>query len=560
MKAIRQVGRLAAGFDAQPSEKHQTGAEVLMNGDGSPADPSLANLDAFDNARQLVRLIQCTLCSRPLHIPVVTLPCGNSICRTCLPTPHQRLNISYPNTPERQQGIRCPLPECAIEHALGECSNDVCLSKVMETIRSVTLDWERDLRKLRMQIHEIVDTSMADSVSEKPPEQPRSRVSNGGKLLAVFEFAEEGFLPYHSDCAWQPVSGTEADFRASDQDLLSCMRESAHRELECRVCYNIMFDPVTTPCGHTFCRKCLARVLDHSVDCPMCRQALPIPLSLKDQPSNKRLVGLLNGLCREETLHREQVLQTEEGGTGDMDTPIFVCALAFPGMPTFLHIFEPRYRLMIRRAFESNQQFGMVMYNRAGWSQGVLGPSHFMQYGTMLTITHYRILPDGRSLIQTRGLYRFRVKSTGTLDGYTVGSVERVEDISVAEEEALEAEELRSAADPADTPLENESELSRSLPQDQATPNLNTMSTTELYESGIEFIRRMQAQSAPWLHHRILDAYGGPPEDPATFPYWFACIVPIVEEEKYFLLRTTSVRERLKIVVSWVRRIEHQRS
>ncbi|KAK4956892.1 hypothetical protein LTR66_013338 [Elasticomyces elasticus] len=53
--------------------------------------------------------------------------------------------------------------------------------------------------------------------------------------------------------------------------------------------------------------------------------------------------------------------------------------------------------------------------------------------------------------------------------------------------------------------------------------------------------------------------YGGPPEDAALFPYWFASILPIADDEKYVLLRTTSVRERLKITAQWIRRMEAQR-
>ena len=41
---------------------------------------------------------------------------------------------------------------------------------------------------------------------------------------------------------------------------------------------------------------------------------------------------------------------------------MFVCTLALPRMPCPLHIFEPRYRLMVRQCMESGlRQFGMVM-------------------------------------------------------------------------------------------------------------------------------------------------------------------------------------------------------
>jgi hypothetical protein len=85
------------------------------------------------------------------------------------------------------------------------------------------------------------------------------------------------------------------------------------------------------------------------------------------------------------------------------------------------------------------------------------------------------------------------------------------------------------------------------------------LSTQQLLHQGLEFINRMQANSAPWLHQRIIDAYGNPPDDPALFPYWFASILPIADEEKYQLLKTTTVRERLKIVFVWIKQIERQR-
>lgn len=45
------------------------------------------------------------------------------------------------------------------------------------------------------------------------------------------------------------------------------------------------------------------------------------------------------------------------------DIPIFVCTVAYPGVPCPLHIFEPRYRLMMRRCMETGtKKFGMCSY------------------------------------------------------------------------------------------------------------------------------------------------------------------------------------------------------
>lgn len=42
-------------------------------------------------------------------------------------------------------------------------------------------------------------------------------------------------------------------------------------DFECALCMRLFFEPVTTPCGHMFCLKCLERCLDHAPHCPLCR-------------------------------------------------------------------------------------------------------------------------------------------------------------------------------------------------------------------------------------------------------------------------------------------------
>ncbi|KAG8854162.1 hypothetical protein FRB91_003929, partial [Serendipita sp. 411] len=114
-----------------------------------------------------------------------------------------------------------------------------------------------------------------------------------------------------------------------------------------------------------------------------------------------------------------------------LDTPIFVCQLSFPGMPTLLHIFEPRYRLMLRRVLQQPvPEFGMVMYPSS--------ESHTVSYGTMLRVRTAKILSDGRSVIDTWGTHRFRILERGEQDGYIVGTVETIQDLSAEMEREIE--------------------------------------------------------------------------------------------------------------------------
>ena len=56
------------------------------------------------------------------------------------------------------------------------------------------------------------------------------------------------------------------------------------------------------------------------------------------------------------------------------DVPIFVCTLAFPSQACPLHIFEPRYRLMVRQCMESgSKQFGMCVHDEdKGWDHALV--------------------------------------------------------------------------------------------------------------------------------------------------------------------------------------------
>jgi Lon protease-like protein len=530
-----------------------------MVNDGLAAEAQVVDaLAAHRDARQLVRLVQCPRCSHPLKSPV-TLPCSHTVCRRCLPKPQPRTNISYPNTPDRLMGIACPLMGCGAEHAAAECSVDVTLTKLMELVAQEIAQHRPSSEDSPTLLQEILRyDEMGDDHNEKEKDQISERgnqeVLHGGHLVSTYDMAEMGKLRYSSEVEYSPMSADDHEYL--DVKVLERLREVTYQELDCLVCYNMMLEPTTTTCGHTFCRRCLARVMDHSNICPFCRRDLHVSASLQtNQCSNTILNSLLNGLCPDLVASRAEAVRAEEQAGNDvMSTPLFICTLAMPAMPTFLHVFEPRYRLMMRRVLEGNRQFGMVMYNRTSSSQGSLGSVPFSEYGTLLEIVNYELLRDGRSFVETRGIGRFKVRAHGMLDGYNVASVERVEDVSLAEEGALEQRETTMARDFAESHF-------RENPQSQLPTDIaiESLSTQQLLDVCTAFVREMREASAPWLRDRIIQVYGEPPEDPALFPYWFASVVPVLEEEKYVLLRTTHVRERLKIVYSWIGRIRGQR-
>jgi hypothetical protein len=52
-------------------------------------------------------------------------------------------------------------------------------------------------------------------------------------------------------------------------------------DFECPLCFQVYLQPVTTPCGHVFCKQCLFRAFQHSCSCPLCRFKIDPSLNQK---------------------------------------------------------------------------------------------------------------------------------------------------------------------------------------------------------------------------------------------------------------------------------------
>uniref|UniRef100_A0A8C3LY55 LON peptidase N-terminal domain and RING finger protein 1 n=1 Tax=Chrysolophus pictus TaxID=9089 RepID=A0A8C3LY55_CHRPC len=217
------------------------------------------------------------------------------------------------------------------------------------------------------------------------------------------------------------------------EDLLSVS------DLECSLCIRMFFEPVTTPCGHTFCKECLERCLDHRPNCPLCKQSLREYLKAGSYSPTLLLQDIMLAAFPAQLAERRELHRAEMAELSNLTTniPIFVCTMSFPGVACPLHIFEPRYRLMIRRCQETGtRRFGMCIYENG---------KSFADYGCMLEIRQLELLADGRSLVDTIGGRRFRVLRRGHRDGYNTADIEYLEDKKVAGEELQELQSLHES-------------------------------------------------------------------------------------------------------------------
>nr|XP_014584614.2 LON peptidase N-terminal domain and RING finger protein 3 isoform X3 [Equus caballus] len=203
-------------------------------------------------------------------------------------------------------------------------------------------------------------------------------------------------------------------------------------DLECSLCMRLFYEPVTTPCGHTFCLKCLERCLDHNAKCPLCKDGLSQCLASRKYSKNVIMEELIAKFLPEELKERRRLYEEEmeELSNLNKNVPIFVCTMAYPTVPCPLHIFEPCYRLMIRRCIETGtRQFGMCL------GDPVKG---FAEYGCILEIRNVQFFADGRSVVDSIGKRRFKVLHQGQRDGYNTADIEYIEDQKVQGEDCAE--------------------------------------------------------------------------------------------------------------------------
>ena len=80
----------------------------------------------------------------------------------------------------------------------------------------------------------------------------------------------------------------------------------------------------------------------------------------------------------------------------------------FPRTPLPLHIFEPRYRAMVRDATRGARLVGMVLL-RGDWMAEYYGRPPVFTTGTVGEMVHVDELPDGRFNIVLRGLREYTI-------------------------------------------------------------------------------------------------------------------------------------------------------
>jgi uncharacterized protein len=118
--------------------------------------------------------------------------------------------------------------------------------------------------------------------------------------------------------------------------------------------------------------------------------------------------------------------------------PLGTVLLPFAHLP--LHIFEPRYRALVKDVLAADGEFGVVLIERG---QEVGGGDVRFSVGTVAKIMQTAELPDGRWLLDAVGTERFRIAEWLPDDPYPVAMIEALRD----EPSDTEAAERRTAVE-----------------------------------------------------------------------------------------------------------------
>ncbi|KNA09430.1 hypothetical protein SOVF_153650 [Spinacia oleracea] len=285
-------------------------------------------------------------------------------------------------------------------------------------------------------------------------------------------------------------------------------REKPERsdEFDCTLCLKLLYEPITTPCGHSFCRSCLFQSMDRSNKCPLCRTVLFI------SPRTCAISVTLNNIIQKNFPEEYAERKSENDNLVKLGVdlmPLFVMDVVLPCEKLPLNIFEPRYRLMVRRIMEGNHRMGMVTLDST--------TGQIADFACEVEITECEPLPDGRFYIEVEGRRRFRILRSWDQDGYRVAEVEWIQDVNPAEgtRERTDLQELAS----------NAAEYAQ-------------MWITRAKEAARQDRRRLA---------EILNVEAMMPtkEDPERFSFWLTTLSRRRPSERLDLLRLKDTKERL---------------
>jgi Lon protease-like protein len=127
------------------------------------------------------------------------------------------------------------------------------------------------------------------------------------------------------------------------------------------------------------------------------------------------------------------------------ELPLFpLSTVLFPYATVQLHVFEDRYRQLVRDCLQFDTSFGIVLI-RSGSEVGDDAEPYMV--GTTVRITRVHTYDDGRMDIQVQGERRFRIRRFENSKPYMIGYVEPVLELEIEDSPRADALIMKARED-----------------------------------------------------------------------------------------------------------------
>ncbi|HEY7735942.1 MAG TPA: LON peptidase substrate-binding domain-containing protein [Candidatus Limnocylindrales bacterium] len=223
-----------------------------------------------------------------------------------------------------------------------------------------------------------------------------------------------------------------------------------------------------------------------------------------------------------------------------MEIPLFpLRTVLCPGVALPLHIFEPRYKLMVDRCLEDNSPFGVV-YIRDGHEVGA-GELSVAAIGSVATIREAGRYPDGRFDLLVVGTGRFAIESVDTdREPYLTATViELNDDVGDSERAAkLANRTMRRFVTYLRLLRPGEGETGEEI-----DVRVEVDAAEDAAEDAEEAAPIEGSEEPSGARRRLLI-----PDDPTTLSYLLAGIVQIELPRRQALLEAETTEERLELI------------
>jgi hypothetical protein len=255
-----------------------------------------------------------------------------------------------------------------------------------------------------------------------------------------------------------------------------------------------------------------------------------------------------------------------------MELPLFpLHTVLCPGIALPLHIFEDRYRALVRDCVEGAAPFGIVLI-RDGREVGG-GSISFSAIGTLAEIREARRYPDGRYDLLVVGTKRFAITDVTTdRQPYLVAEATVIDD-EVGDEEA--ARRLANTAtrrfvhylellQPREGETADEIDIRVEVETENVMPGEEDPDAAERRATGMDF--GLSAEIDPESMAETEDADSGEvsglpverrviiPDDPTTLSYLLSGIIQVELPTRQALLEADTTEERLRDLLGLIDR------